>query len=82
MIGVHAYVGGPIVSRGAVIPVGYTEVMTVYRVFVLPCKFVNMWEKSKTYARCSFSANRDGLYCNVHHATIERYACLRREPSE
>ena len=77
VIAVHAHVAGPVLRRATVIPAGYTETDIPGRVFVIPCEYINLWMKSRTFNRCGFSAHANSPYCVNHQATIARHPCLQ-----
>lgn len=81
IIAVHAHVAGPVLRRAKVIPAGYQEVNVSGRVFVIPCEYINLYVKSRTFNRCGFSAHSDTRYCTNHQRTIARHSCLQFQAS-
>lgn len=77
VIAVHAYVAGPVLRQAKVIPPHYREAAVPGRVFVIPCGYINLYEKSRTFNRCGFSASADTPYCLRHQQTIARHPCLQ-----
>lgn len=79
VIAVHAHVAGPVLRRAKVVPYSYQEVTVPNRKFVIPCGYINLWIKSRTFMHCAFSAHSGTPYCLRHQATIARHPCLQDE---